>query len=75
MLKKGAEGNIVQNMELPERCAAPIEKGQKLGSITYSINRETIKTINIISDRTVLKENLKNIVSYVFKKGFGLMRI
>ena len=74
MLKKGAESNIVQNMELPERCAAPIEKGQKIGSITYSINGETIKTINIISDRTILKENLKNIVSYVIKKGFGLMR-
>ena len=74
MLKKGAESNIVQNMELPERCTAPIEKGQKIGSITYSINGETIKTINIISDRTILKENLKNIISYVFKKGFGLMR-
>ena len=39
LLKKGEDSNIEQKIELNENVFAPINKGQKLGTISYTLNR------------------------------------
>lgn len=39
LIKKGEDKNIEQTITIDENISAPIQKGQKLGTATYSINR------------------------------------
>ncbi len=39
LIKKGDDKNIEQTITIDENISAPIQKGQKLGTATYSINR------------------------------------
>ena len=74
LLKKGSENNIVQNVNLPQKISAPVEKGQKIGQVTYSIDGKLLQTVDIISDKEVKKESLMNVVSYIYEKWFCLLR-
>ena len=74
LLKKGTENNVVQNIELAEKIQAPIEKGQKIGSVTYVMDGNSIKSIDIIAEEEVKKENLMNMASYIYERWFCLLR-
>ena len=67
VLKKGEENNIVQNVNLPDSISAPIKDGDKLGEISYSLNNETITTIDIVAKNNVDKIDFPNMIKYVFK--------
>ena len=67
VLKKGEENNIVQNVNLPDSISAPIKEGDKLGEISYSLNNETIATIDIVAKNSVDKIDFPNMIKYVFK--------
>lgn len=67
LLKKGEESSIVQNVNLPEEITAPINEGDKLGEISYSLNGETIATIDIVAKNSVDKINLPHMLQYIFK--------
>lgn len=66
LLKKGEESNIVQNVNLPEEITAPINEGDKLGKISYSLNGETIATVDIVAKNSVAKIDLPHMLQYVF---------
>lgn len=66
LLKKGEESNIVQNVNLPEEITAPINEGDKLGEISYSLNGEIIATIDIVAKNSVAKIDLPHMLQYVF---------
>ena len=34
LIKKGEEKNIVYELELPDKVTAPVEKGQRIGTVT-----------------------------------------
>ena len=74
LVKKGKEGDIVQNVQLEQNVSAPIEQNQKLGTITYSIDGETIATVDIVAENRVEKETFAQITKYVYTKWFGLCR-
>lgn len=74
LLKKDSENNVVQNVNLPKKISAPVEKGQKIGQVTYSIDGKLLQTVDIISDKEVKKESLMNVVSYIYEKWFCLLR-
>ena len=67
LLKKGEESNIEQNINLPDEISAPINEGDKLGEISYSLNGETIATIDIVAKNSVDKIDLPHMLQYVFK--------
>ena len=71
LVKKGKEGDIVQNVQLEQNVSAPIEQNQKLGTITYSIDGETIATVDIVAENRVEKETFAQITKYVYTKWFG----
>ena len=67
LLKKGEESDIVQNVNLPDSISAPIKEGDKLGEISYSLNNETIATIDIVAKNSIDKIDFPNMVKHVFK--------
>lgn len=53
VLDKNSQTEIKENLKLPEKITAPITKGQKLGTLTYSTESETIYTFDIVADSDV----------------------
>lgn len=74
LLKKDSDNNVVQNVNLPKKISAPVEKGQKIGQVTYTLDGKLLQTVDIISDKEVKKESLMNVVSYIYEKWFCLLR-
>ena len=67
LLRKGEESNIVQNVNLPDSISAPVNEGDKLGEISYSLNNETIAAVDIIAKNSVDKIDFPNMIKYIFK--------
>ena len=74
-MKKGNNSEIVQNISLDENMSAPILEGQKLGEITYSINGETLDTVNLIASKKINRLTLLNISKLLLLKWFSMFRI
>ena len=65
LVKKGGESNITYEISLKDSVQAPIEKGQQLGTITYSLNGSNINTVNLIADNSVEKIGLINMSKFI----------
>ena len=74
MIKKGTENNLVQSLQMEQKLSAPIKQGQKLGSVTYKIGEDEIKTIDIVAEKEVKKETLMNVASVIYEEWFCLLR-
>lgn len=74
LLKKGSENKVVQNVQLEQKLCAPIEKGQKIGEIVYTLDGKLLQTVDIVTDKEIKKESLMNIAEYVYEKWFCLLR-
>lgn len=61
LVKKGQEDNITKEIKIDETITAPIEAGQKIGTMTISRDGEVIADIDL------------NVSSAVEKKGIGLI--
>lgn len=55
LLKKGEEGNIKTEVKLKKSVEAPVEKGQKLGSVKFYSGNEVVGTIKITAKKEVEK--------------------
>lgn len=66
LLKKGEESNVVQNIELSNNISAPINEGDKLGTISYSLNGETLTSIDIIAKNSVNRIDFPHMLQFVF---------
>ncbi len=74
VIKKGLETSVNQTITLDNNLEAPIVKGQKIGTATYTLNDEVIATVNIIANGDVMKSGFVNITSNLYSKWFKLMR-
>ncbi len=74
LLKKGNENNVVQNIQMEQNLSAPVEKGQIIGSVTYSLDGKLLQSIDILAESEVKKESLMNVASYIYEKWFCLLR-
>lgn len=74
LLKKGTENNVVQNIQMEQKLTAPVEKGQKIGTVTFTLDGNLIQSIDIISESEVKKETLMNVASYIYERWFCLLR-
>lgn len=75
LIPKGQKSNITTEINLPENLFAPINKGQRIGEITYYIGDTVLNSINIISNETVKKINVINMITYLFQNWFNLLRM
>ena len=68
LIKKGESKNVEQNINIPDKISAPVNKGDVIGNIVYTIDGNEISSVNIIANETVEKNNLINMINYVFTK-------
>ena len=53
LIEKGREGDITQTVDLAVDVAAPVEKGQVLGTVTFKLGDEEIGVYNLTSPDNV----------------------
>ena len=75
LVKKGEESNITYEISLKDSVQAPIEKGQQLGTITYSLNGSNISTVNLVAENSIEKIDLLNMSKFIFNNWFNLLRV
>ena len=63
LVKKGVEGNITQRIDICVDVEAPVEKGQKLGTIYFEADDKIITSCDIISENFVERRSW----SFVFE--------
>ncbi len=59
LIKKGAESNITQRIDMCVDVEAPVEKGQKLGTVYFENGEKVITTCDIISENYVERRSWK----------------
>lgn len=74
LIKKGESSNVTTNISLPDSLSAPVQTGQKLGEVTYSIDGKIIATTNIIAKESVKNLGFINMISRIIEKWFTLFR-
>lgn len=74
LVKKGEESNITYEISLKDSVQAPIEKGQQLGTITYSLNGSNLSTVNLVAENSIEKIDLLNMSKFIFNNWFNLLR-
>lgn len=74
LIPKGQAANITTTISLPEKIEAPITKGQKVGEVIFSLNNETLGTVNLIANNNVKKLSFGNMLAHVAESWFTLLR-
>ena len=74
LIKKGEDKNVEQTISINENISAPIEKGEKLGTVDYSINGEIISSVNLIANNSVDKINLFTMTKEIIYRWVDLLR-
>ncbi len=65
--KKGEISNIKAEVKVPDHLSAPIEKGQKVGTIEYVLEGKKIGEVDVLADETVEKINFWGILAQILK--------
>mgnify|MGYP003197155810 CR=1 FL=1 len=68
LIKKGESKNVEQTINIPDTISAPINKGDVIGDITYTIDGNEVSKVNIVANENVEKNNIINMINFVFKK-------
>lgn len=66
LVKKGQEDNITKEIKIDETITAPIEAGQKIGTMTISSDGEVIADIDLNASSTVEKKGIGLIIKDFF---------
>ena len=66
LVKKGQEDNITKEIKIDEMITAPIEAGQKIGTMTISRDGEVIADIDLNASSTVEKKGIGLIIKDFF---------
>ena len=74
VIKKGLETSVNQSISIDSNLEAPIVKGQKVGTATYTLNDEVIATVNIIANSDVRKSGFINITTDLYSQWFNMIR-
>ena len=74
LLPKNNSKDIEQNVEIYNNVFAPIEKGQKVGEVTFKSDGNVIGTVALVSDKDVEKYGLGTMLGKVYTNWFSLLR-
>ena len=74
LIKKGEESNITYEINLNDSIQAPVDKGQILGTITYSMNGNALLKTNLVAENSIEKSGFLNITKNIFSIWFNLSR-
>lgn len=74
LIEKGKDKNIEQNLTLDDTISAPITAGQKLGEISFTLDGNTLSTVDIVAKSDVEKMNLFTMSKKVIYSWIDLLR-
>ena len=74
LLQKGSDKNVEQTLNLDENISAPVQKGQKLGEISFTLDGEVLSTVDIVAKDDVEKIGLFSIIKKVYYSWVDLLR-
>lgn len=74
LIQKGQNKDIVQSVQLKDSINAPVSAGQVLGNVTYSLNGNEIRKVNIVAEKSVGKNTAFNMIEHVFFNWLSLLR-
>lgn len=72
VLDKNSSSEVVSKIDLPESIEAPVEKGQKLGTVTYSLNGTVVQSFEINALQDAEKISFPSVFSVLFKSIISL---
>lgn len=67
LIKKGDEKNITETLKLPESVEAPVKKGDKIGSVEYTLDKKKIAESSITADGDVEEMTFGSVFFEIFK--------
>lgn len=68
-IKNGEEDKIKISIEIKEQLKAPIEKGEKVGTIIIKNNENIIEQLDIVTNQKIRKKNIFDYLKTIFNKG------
>lgn len=68
LLTKNKIGKIEEHVNLPKEINAPINAGESIGEIVYTIDGEIVAKSEIYAKKTVKKAGYTDIINKIFKK-------
>ena len=71
---KGYSNNIDQKLTLNDNISAPINEGDILGNIEYSVDNTTLTSSDIVAQTSVEKISIWNMISNIYYKWFNIIR-
>ena len=74
LVEKGQESNVVQYVYFDENISAPIQQGQKLGEVTYTLNDKVKSKCDIVAGESVDKINIFTMAKNIYWKWLSLLR-
>lgn len=74
LIQKEKDKNIEQNLTLNDNITAPVTAGQKLGEISFTLDAETISTVDIVAKNNVDKINLFTMSKKIIYSWIDLLR-
>lgn len=74
LIKKGQMDEIKQDIILETKVTAPIEKGQKLGEVVYTLNGQEVGKTALIAEEEVKRLSYINSASHILWEWFSLFR-
>lgn len=73
LIKKGKEASITYELNLNDTVQAPINQGQLLGTIKYSLDNIELGTVNLIAENSIEKIGLFNMTKNIFYNWFSFI--
>lgn len=74
LVKKGENKNVEEIINIQDNISAPITKDQKLGEVKYTLNGETIGSVDLVAQNTVEKIGIGSMTKKIFSSWFRLLR-
>lgn len=74
VMKKVKNNSISQNIEIFNNISAPINKGQKVGELTFLLDNEIIAKVDLVSNKDVDKYSLGTMMKKVYESWFTILR-
>lgn len=74
VIKKGQDKNIQQMINVEKNISAPVYVGQKVGDVIFTLDGQEIAKANVITNTTIEKKTLSNILIYIYEKWSCLLR-
>ncbi len=72
LLRRSEASALERNVSLPESVAAPLEEGERLGSLTLSSSGETLVEVPLVSSEAVEKLDAGGVLLSLFRQLFCL---